>query len=200
MEVLTLRAMRVQIPGYRPWTLVTTLLDPAIPAREIAQHYHTRWDIEIAYDEIKTHQCATLRGHSPTTFRSKRGDFVEQELYAMVIMYTAIRLLMVQAAQTTDVDPRDLSFLDTLQHIVNAAPSLTLHAIHDEARLVVVFRYLLEVIATATIDRPRRQRVAPRVIKVAHSKFPRKRDTDVVVMRDMDKDLNILVWQEKTAS
>ncbi len=199
-ETLTLRAMRVQIAGYRPWTLVTTLLDPAITATEIAQHYHRRWDIEIAYDEIKTHQCATLRGHAPTTFRSKRGDFVEQELYAMVIMYTAVRLLMVKAAHTANEDPRDLSFLDTLHHLVEAAPSLTIHALEDEARHVVVFRYLLETIATATIDRPRRRRTAPRVIKVSRSKFPRKRDTDLSCDRDLSKGLEILVWKEKASS
>ena len=196
-ESLSLRAMRVQIPGYRPWVLVTTLLDLAIHAREIARHYHTRWDIEIAYDEIKTHQCATLRGHSPTTFRSKRGDFVEQELYAMVIIYTAIRLLMAQAAQTTGADPRDLSFLETLHHCIEAAPLLTLH---DEARQEIAFQYLLSVIVTARIDRPRRQRVAPRVIKVDRSRFPRKRDTDVVIIRDMEKDLKILGGEGETTS
>ena len=195
-ESLTVRAMRVQIPGYRPWTLVTTLLDPAIPAREIAQHYHRRWEIEIAYDEIKTHQCATLRGHSPTIFRSKRGDFIEQELYAMVIMYTTIRLIMAQAAQTEDLDPGTLSFLDTLHHLVEAAPICLLH---DDARQVVVFRYLLNVIATATIGQPRRQRIAPRVIKVVRSKFPRKRDTDVVVLRKGNPELTILEEQEENA-
>ena len=35
---------------------------------------HKRWDIEIVYDEIKTHQCATLRGQMPTIIRSKRSD------------------------------------------------------------------------------------------------------------------------------
>ncbi|MCP5089112.1 MAG: hypothetical protein GY952_20210, partial [Rhodobacteraceae bacterium] len=39
-EEVTVRAMRVRIPGYRPWTLVTTLLDVTIPATEIAGHYH----------------------------------------------------------------------------------------------------------------------------------------------------------------
>lgn len=32
-----------------------------------------------AYDEIKTHQCATLRGQVPTIIRGKRSDLVEQE-------------------------------------------------------------------------------------------------------------------------
>ncbi len=196
-ETLTLRVMRVQIPGYRPWTLVTTLLDPAIPAREIARHYHTRWDIEIAYDEMKTHQCATLRGQSPTTFRSKRGDLVEQEFYAMVIMYTAIRLLMVQAAEIASCDPRELSFLETIHHLVEAAP---LVGLHDEARQVIVVEYFLQVVATARIDRPRRPRTAPRVIRVARSKFPRKRKADVCLTQDMANTLEILVWQEKSAS
>ena len=59
---LLVRVVRFEIPGYRPVTLVTNLLDSEITAREIALHYHQRWDIEIAYDEIKTHQCVTLRG------------------------------------------------------------------------------------------------------------------------------------------
>ena len=57
------RVIVFQIPGFRPVRLITRILDPAITAREIIIHYHKRWDIEIAYDEIKTHQCATL---SPT--------------------------------------------------------------------------------------------------------------------------------------
>ena len=194
-ESMTLRAMRVQLPGYRPWRLVTTLVSPAIPADEIARHYHTRWDIEIAYDEIKTHQCATLRGHSPTTFRSKCGDLVEQEFYAMVILYTAIRLLMVQAAQLTSCDPRDLSFLDTCHHLMEATPLL---ALHDEARRVVAVDYFLRVIATTRNTRPRRPRTAPQVLKVTRSKFPRKRATDICLTHDTAETLTILDAQEKT--
>ena len=196
-KVVTVRAMRVRIPGYRVWTLVTTLLDATISATDIATHYHRRWDIEIAYDELKTHQCATLRGQSPTTFRSKCGDLVEQELYAMVIMYTTIRLMMVQAAQTTGGSPCDLSFLDTLHLVLEAAPFVTLH---DEARHVMVFEYLLDVLATAKIVRSPQKRVAPRVVKVAQARFPRKRETDVVEIRETDNALEILEWQEKSAS
>ena len=47
---LTVRIIRVQIPGFRPFCLMTNILDPTIIAREIAVHYHQRWDIEIAYD------------------------------------------------------------------------------------------------------------------------------------------------------
>lgn len=86
-----LRDIRFEIPGFRPVRLVTSILDPAVTAHEIIVHYHKRWDIEITYDEIKTHQCATLKGQAPTVLRSKRPDLVKQELIAMIIMYNAVR-------------------------------------------------------------------------------------------------------------
>jgi IS4 transposase len=64
LEVVV-RIVEYQIPGFRPARLLTTLLDPQISAKELLLHYHKRWDIEIAFDEIKTHQCATLWGQGP---------------------------------------------------------------------------------------------------------------------------------------
>ena len=59
--------------------------------KELVLHYPKRGDIEIAFDEIKTHQCATLRGQAPTLLRSKTSRLVEQELYATVIVYNLVR-------------------------------------------------------------------------------------------------------------
>ncbi len=67
--------------------------------------YHKRWDIELCLDEIKTHQCATLRGQMPTLFRSKLPELVEQELYAMMIVYNLLRELMLQAARASSTRP-----------------------------------------------------------------------------------------------
>jgi len=186
---LVVRVIRFEIPGFRPVMLVTNLLDTAITARELALHYHRRWDIEIAYDEIKTHQCATLRGQSPTTFRSKRPDLVEQELYALLIMYNMVRLLIRQAAEEHGKDPRLISFLDALQHIIDAAPLLTA----DESDQENKFRYLLTVIADCDIDRPHRPRINPRVIKVKMSKFKRKHKEHRAEKRDIEKELKI-IW------
>lgn len=186
---LTLRIIRVDIPGFRPFRLMTNILDPDITARELVLHYHERWDIEISYDEIKTHQCATLRGQSPTTFRSKRPDLVEQELYAVLIMYNLVRLLIFQAAVEHGKDPRFISFLDALQHIIDAAPIMTV----DEAgRSEVKFNYLLAMIADCDIDRPRRHRISPRVVKVRVSKFKRKNEKHKSENRDIEKELKII--------
>jgi len=189
---LEVRIIRVQIPGFRPSTLVTNILDPHITAREMALHYHQRWDIEIAYDEIKTHQCATLRGQAPTTLRSKRPDLVQQELYALLIMYNTVRWLIYQAAIQQDKDPRGISFLEALQHLIDATPIMTADAGADTASK---FAYLLTVIADCEIDRPRRKRVNPRVVKVKMSKFTRKTTEHKSEARDIETELKILSEQ-----
>lgn len=168
---LHVRVLRVELPGFRPFRLLTTLLDPAITARELVLHYHRRWDIEIAYDEIKTHQCATLRGQAPTTLRSKLPDLVKQEIYALAITYNLVRTLICQAAAEHAQDPTTFSFLDVLQHILDAAPFLTA-ATPD--RRALKRQYLLTLLADCQIDRPRRPRLNPRVIKVKMSKWGRK--------------------------
>jgi hypothetical protein len=187
---MVVRVIRLQILGFRPITLVTNILDTSITARALAIHYHKRWDIEIAYDEIKTHQCATLRGQSPTTFRSKRPDLVKQELYALLITYNAVRLLIRRAAEAHGKDPGAISFLDALQHIINAAPLMTAD---KSAQRQGKFSYLLTLIADCDIDRPRRPRINPRVVKVKLSKFKRKNQTHKSEKRNLEKELKI-IW------
>jgi len=186
---LTVRVIRIEIRGFRPFWLMTNLLDPAIPAREIALHYHRRWDIELAYDEIKTHQCATLRGQSPTTFRSKLPELVQQEIYALAITYNLVRTLLGQAASATAQDPTQLSFVETLHHILDAAPVLTAAPLEQRE---LKRRYLLTLLADCPIDRPRRPRVNPRVVKVKMSKFARKNATHHSEVRDLAKELQIV--------
>jgi hypothetical protein len=186
---LTVRVIRLEVPGFRPFWLMTTLLDPTITAREIALHYHRRWDIEIAYDEIKTHQCVTLRGQSPTTFRSKLPDLVQQEIYALAITYNLVRTLISRAAAEHGQDPTTLSFLDALQHILEAAPLLTA-ATPD--RREQKRQYLLTLLADCPIDRPRRPRVNPRVVKVKMSKWARKTADHQSEVRDLAHQLKIV--------
>ena len=186
---LTVRVIRIHIPGFQPFALMTNIFDQDISAHEMALHYHKRWDIEIAYDEIKTHQCARLQGQTPTTFRSKRPDLVEQELYATLIMYNSIRLMIAQAAEEHGKDPRFVSFLDSLHHIVEAAP---LMAIEGEKQMESSYSYLLKVIGHASIDRPRRQRTNPRVIKTKISKFERKKPHHKSEKRDIENEMIIL--------
>jgi hypothetical protein len=189
-QSLTVRVIDCHLRGFPSFRLLTNLLDPAITARELVRHYHQRWEIEIAFDEIKTHQAATLRGQSPTVLRSKRADLVKQELYALCISYNGLRVLMQQAAAQSGQAPTELSFLQTFQAVIDAVPYLNWRA-HPRSRKQQR-RYLLTVIAESEIKYARRPRINPRVVKVRASKFARKTAVHQGEKRDFEKDLVIL--------
>ena len=128
----------------------------------------------------------------PTTIRSKRPDLVEQELYAMLIMYNLIRSLIYEAASKQCKDPLLISFLDSLQFIIDAAPFMS----NTQRNQRNMFEYLLELIADSPIDRPRRPRVNPRVIKVKMSKYKRKRRADKSTYRNFEEKLTIITQKE----
>jgi len=190
--VYTVRVIRIQFPGFRPFRLITSLLDPSISARELVRHYHARWDIEIGYDELKTHQSPTLRGQSPTILRSKREDLVKQEIYSLFITYNLTRHLMKDASNKHKIDPLQVSFSDTLYWIVEAVN----HANNQRCRWQKQYTYLLRMISESLIDRPRRPRVAPRVIKVKSSKFSVKRTKHTSQSIDYEKLIKIIKPEE----
>src|SRR4051794_10681057 len=93
------------------YRLFTTLLDPAeATAAELAAAYHQRWEIELAFDELKTHQ----RGPR-TVLRSKSPDLVRQEIWGHLCCHYAIRTLMADAAVHAGHDPDRTSFVAALR-------------------------------------------------------------------------------------
>ena len=183
---IVVRVICFQINGFRPVRLITNILDPNITAKELIVHYHKRWDIEIAYDEIKTHQCATLRGQAPTVLRSKRSDLVDQELYAILITYNLIRSVIYEAAGS---NPLSISFLDTMQLLIASAPIISTYKLSKQKSSIV---YLYELIADSQIDRPRRPRYNQRVVKIKMSNFKRKRKKDKSVYRNFENEIQII--------
>ena len=58
-------------------TLVTNITDPEdIPAAELAAAYHERWEAELVFDELKTHQ----RGPG-AIIRSRKPELAEPEIW-----------------------------------------------------------------------------------------------------------------------
>jgi len=98
--------------------LITTILDPAAaPAAELAALYHERWEIETAFDELKTH----LRG-ARLVLRSKTPQLVVQEFYGLMMAHFAVRGLMHEAALKADLDPDRLSFVHSVRVIRRKLP------------------------------------------------------------------------------
>lgn len=93
------------------YRLVTTIRDPQVaPAAELAGLYAERWEMETAFDEIKTHQG----GHG-FILRSQHPAGVEQEIYGFLLTHYALRDLIHDAAQTASCDPDRVSFIRTLR-------------------------------------------------------------------------------------
>ena len=107
------------VPGADPlYRLLTTILDPEKgPARELAALYHERWEIETAFDELKTH----LRG-AKIVLRSKTPELVQQEFYGLLMTHFAIRGLMHEAALRVEDDPDRLSFIRAVRVVRRKLP------------------------------------------------------------------------------
>jgi hypothetical protein len=93
------------------YRLFTTMTDPAeVTATDLAAAYIQRWEVELTFDELKTHQ----RGPR-TVLRSKSPDLVLQEIWGHLCCHYAIRSLMTQAATHSGHDPDRVSFVAALR-------------------------------------------------------------------------------------
>jgi len=94
-----------------PYRLLTTILDHRqAPANELAGAYAQRWEIETAFDELKTHQ----RG-ARAVLRSKSPALVTQEIWGHLCCHYAIRTLMYETAEHAGHDPDRVSFVVALR-------------------------------------------------------------------------------------
>jgi hypothetical protein len=92
------------------YRLITTLLDwRRYPAGELIQLYHERWEIEVAYLALRH----TLLGGYVLRSRDRAG--AEQELWALLAVYQALRMAMTAAAEAAGADPDRASFTAALE-------------------------------------------------------------------------------------
>ncbi|HEV2260160.1 MAG TPA: transposase, partial [Streptosporangiaceae bacterium] len=93
------------------YRLITTLLDwRRYPAGELVRLYHERWEIEVAYLALRH----TLLGGYVLRSRDRAG--AEQELWALLTIYQALRMAMVTATGTVPgTDPDRASFTVALE-------------------------------------------------------------------------------------
>ncbi len=92
--------------------------------------------------------------------------------YGLFAAYNLVRTLMLEAAQEHDVPPLKIVFTEALLVIRNALPEFERASAADFPRIM---RALFADIAGCRLDRPRRPRRYPRVIKVKMSNWKLKR-------------------------
>jgi hypothetical protein len=142
--------------------------DTDCPATEIVGLYHQRWEIETAYCELKQ----TILGGRVLRARTPAG--LEQEIYALLVAYQALRIAIADATLgRPDVDPDRGSFTVALRaardQLVAAAGVLA------DTAVDLVGAIGRQVLANLLPDR--RCRTTPRVVKRAISNYAPKTAT-----------------------
>jgi hypothetical protein len=164
-----LRAIRYHRPGFKPQTLLTSLIDAEkYPANEVRALYHERWELELGFDEVKTDMLERQE-----TLRSKTPTGVMQELWAVGLAYNLIRLEMEQVAKEAGVPPSRISFVMSMRLIRDewmwAAASRSPGAIPAN------LRRLREELKRFILPPRRTARSFPRAVKLKMSNYARKR-------------------------
>lgn len=160
-DALTLRQIKVTVqePGFRvkSYYLVTTLTDAErYPAKDLADLYYQRWDVELFFRDIKTTMGMDI-------LRCLTPEMVKKEILMHWIVYNSLRLLMCQAAKQRNMRPRTISFKTSLQALRQWEPLLNQPGI-SPGRQRYFIAQLRDAIADAELsERPGRRE--PRCVK-----------------------------------
>jgi hypothetical protein len=166
---MMMRAIRYQRPGFKPVTLLTSLLEPkAYPATELIALYHERWEIELGYGEIKTHQLARQEA-----IRSRTPEGVRQELWGILLAYNLVRVEMERAANEAGVEPRRMSFVNALTMIRTAWIVWSTEPVAP-GRIPEHLLDLRRHIGLLLLPERRSKRCYPRVVKIKMSNYDKK--------------------------
>jgi len=151
------------------YRLVTTLTDARrYPAQVLVALYHQRWEHESAYYALRhtLGQGRVLRSGDPAG--------VEQEMWALLTLYQALRAVMVRAAESQPgIDPDRCGFtiaLHTARDLVIGARGITAPTTGTD-HVGVIGRRLL-----AGLLPPRRLRVSTRKVKSPISRYSERLD------------------------
>jgi hypothetical protein len=144
------------------YRLATTLTDwRGYPAEALITLYHERWEHEIAYLALRH---TLLKGR---VLRSGDPAGLEQEMWALLALYQALRIAVTDAVQTMPgTDPDRASYqiaVETAQTLVTSARNITTSAAGlagDIGRAVL-----------ASLHPPRRPRVCARRVKSPLSRW-----------------------------
>lgn len=150
----------------RQWLLTSLIDSSAYPARELVELYHERWELELGYNEIKTH---LLRREE--TIRSRTVDGVYQEIWGVLIMYNLIRLEMVHIALKAKVPPSRISFVEATRYILQ---EWLWCAYASPGSIPKNLKRMREDAAVFVLPPRRSSRRYPREVKMQSSRYAKK--------------------------
>jgi Transposase DDE domain len=126
--------------------VVTTLTDPTIPQKEIADLYWQRWNCELDIRSIK-------HSLNMDVLRAKTPSMVHKEIWAHLLAYNLLRGTMVESAKRSEIHPRQLSIKGTMQAVESFTPAM----MSIDGSQAVYDAFLTTVSAHRVGNRPGRQ-------------------------------------------
>jgi hypothetical protein len=161
------RAITRELEG-QSRTVFTSLDDPQRwDASEVFALYHERWEIELAYGEIKT---AMLR--QAMTLRSQQPEGIAQELWATLLMYNLIRLEITRIAEEAKVAPCRISFTTALRYIIDEW--LWTSTTRSPGSVPAKLRAMRQNIRRFILPPRRSERRCPRAVCMSKTRYPIK--------------------------
>jgi hypothetical protein len=153
-----------QISGV--YRLVTTLLDHRRdPAAALVRLYHERWEIESAYYALRH---TLLKGR---VLRSKDPAGIEQEMWALLVVYQAIRHAMVTAVETQPgADPDRAGFTTALEAARDTVTTATGILPNPHGGNIDLIGHIGAAVLTGLLP-PRRPRYSVRTVKCGISRY-----------------------------
>jgi hypothetical protein len=155
--------MPIHIKGFRAKTLiiVTSLLNPRkYPPEEIAALYAERWNVELDFRIIKSILKMEL-------LRCKTPAMLHKEVWAHLLGYNIVRLIMLDAACDQGCGIRELSFKQTLQLLDAFGPLIWIQK--RTSKWKAHYMRLLRAIQIRVKNRP--HRIEPRLVKYRRRKY-----------------------------
>lgn len=166
------RLIRYEHPDSEgPSRLFTSLIDPIkFPAEELIALYHERWEIELGFDELKTHMLERNE-----TLRCKSPSAIEQEVWGILLAYNLVRFELARVAAAESVEPKRVSFrfgVITMRSLWELTGWRVSPGTMPKELLTVRSRCAVHILP------PRRsERRFPRQTKIVRSRYPKNHGT-----------------------
>ncbi len=120
-DTILVREFEIEIDGRdggkEPAIIVSTIIDPTVPQKELSDLYWTRWNCELDIRSIK---------HSLhlDVLRCKTPEMVRKEIWCHLLAWNLLRGVMVESAKRSAALPRQLSVKGTMQAVESFTPAM----------------------------------------------------------------------------
>lgn len=157
------RAVTYELNGVEK-TVLTSLPADRYKAKEVAELYHARWEIEVGFRNLKSSLL-----DNALVLRSRKVDLLEQEVWGMLLAYNLIRREATKAAEKHKKAPSEISFKFAFQFI--ATEMIVLGNTASPGTIPKRLEHLRgNLDAVFITKRPRPSR--PRAVKMSKTRYP----------------------------